>query len=57
MHNEHIVTYSHTKFHEHSLKSVYVITGSRFLVDGRTDGRTDRVRIQVGDEKGFLKFI
>ena len=42
MHNLDIATYSHTKFHQHSLNSFLVILVFSILVIFWTDGRTDR---------------
>ena len=52
VHNLHIATCSHTKFHQAGLFSSWVIAGSRFQQtdgrrDGWTDGRTDRRRANL----------
>jgi len=41
VHNVHIATYAHSKFHVPSLNSFQVMKGSRFLADRQTDGQTD----------------
>jgi len=43
VHNVHIATYAHSKFHVPSLNSFQVMKGSRFLADRQTDGLTDRL--------------
>jgi len=49
VHNVHIATYAHSKFHVPSLNSFQVMKGSRFLADRQTDGLTDRLTDRLTD--------